>query len=280
MSIFFTVIIVCLAVTVLLYFWLIMPRIVARPDMSAFKNQYFAHRGLYDREKSVPENSLKAFRRAVNRGYGIELDVQLSKDGIPVVFHDFTLDRVCGVKGRVAEFTCEELQQFSLWGTEERIPKFEDVLKLVNGKVPLIVELKIESTNVAVCPLADRLLSEYRGAYCIESFNPFGLAWYRCNRGRVPRGQLSDAFLKEEYRNVRGLDRFLYFILQNLLTNFLSRPDFIAYHHPYAGKFSFKLCRKLFRAVTAAWTIRSEEELSSSRKDFDIYIFECFIPEK
>lgn len=272
--------VVILAVLMLLYLLLVMPRIFARPA-KVFAQKYYAHRGLHDMTKNVPENSIAAFRRALNAGYGIELDVQLSKDRIPVVFHDFTLNRICGVDGRVADYTYEELEQFSLSGTSEKIPRFADVLAMVNGKVPLIVELKIESLDISVCPAADELLKNYKGPYCIESFNPIGLCWYRCNRGRVPRGQLADCFLKEEeYRESRGLCRVLYLVLQNLLTNFLGRPDFIAYNHKYAQKISRKLCRKLFKTPAAAWTVRSREELKAAEEEFDVFIFEGFIPEK
>ena len=139
---------------------------------------------------------MKAFEKAVEGGYGIELDVQLSKDKVPVIFHDFTLERVCGKEGRVYDYTYEELNKFSLYGTEEKIPKLEDFLKMVDGRVPLIVELKVEWTDISVCPLADGILSGYHGAYCIESFNPLALIWYRKNRNNVMRGQLSDAFLQ------------------------------------------------------------------------------------
>lgn len=263
------------AAAVLLYLLMIMPHLSGRRRAELFESWLYAHRGLYDNGTDAPENSLKAFQRAVDAGFGIELDIQLSRDGIPVVFHDFTLKRICGAEGRVCDYTYKELQQFALCGSEERIPRLQDVLLLVRGQVPLIIELKIERTDISLCAAADRLLSRYQGSYCIESFNPLGVLWYRRHRGGVVRGQLADAFLKEgEYVGV------LYFVLQNLLLNFLTKPDFIAYNHKYPNILSRKLCRGLYSNPAAAWTVKSEEELKLVGRHFDLFIFDSFIPEQ
>lgn len=273
MSTIFIVVVWCILILIVLYFLMIMPRMVRRPDTGPFKKVLYAHRGLHDNTTEAPENSMNAFQRAVEAGYGIELDIQLSKDKIPVVFHDFTLKRVCGAEGKVCDYTYEELQRFRLCGSEERIPKFEDVLRMVNGRVPLIVELKIELLDTALCPLADKLLRGYKGLYCIESFNPLGVLWYRRNRRDVVRGQLSDAFLKE--KEFQGL---LYFVLQNLLLNFLTKPDFVAYNCRYPHMVSRVICRRLYGCMAAAWTVKSAEELDKIRGQFDIFIFDSFVP--
>lgn len=258
---------------VLLYFLMIMPRVVGKPNMKEFQKWLYAHRGLHDNQTDAPENSMKAFEKAVDAGFGIEMDIQLTKDNVPVVFHDFTLNRICGVDGKVRNFTFEELQQFPLCRSKERIPRLEDVLKMVNGRVPLIVEFKMETANMSLCLLADRLLKKYKGMYCMESFNPLALLWYHTHRNNVVRGQLSDAFLKEgEYTGV------LYFIMQNLLLNFLGRPDFVAYNCKYPNMLSRKICRRLYGNKAAAWTIKSEEQLRRARKNFDFFIFDSFVP--
>ena len=258
-----------------LYFLMIMPRMTGKPDTAPFKEWLYAHRGLHDNASDAPENSMRAFAKAVDAGFGIELDIQMSKDGVPVVFHDFTLKRICGAEGKVIDYTFEELQQFSLCGTDQRIPRFEDVLKLVDGRVPLIVEFKIELTDLSICPAADQLLSNYKGMYCMESFNPLGVFWYRRHRKSIVRGQLSDAFLKEgEYTGA------LYFLLQNLLFNWLGKPDFVAYNHKYPNILSRKLCRGLYHNTAAAWTIKSQEQLEAAKEHFDIFIFDSFIPER
>ncbi|MBE5882847.1 MAG: glycerophosphodiester phosphodiesterase [Lachnospiraceae bacterium] len=274
MTIFYIFPIAVIAV-ILLYLWAIMPRVVRRPDTIPFQEWLYAHRGLHDNTTDAPENSIRAFEKAVNAGYGIELDVQLSKDKIPVVFHDATLTRICGVEGNVSDYTYEELQGFSLCGTDEIIPRFADVLKLVDGRVPLIIEFKTESTDISVCPVADAILRGYRGRYCIESFNPLAVSWYRKHHNDIVRGQLADYFWKQE----NPQKNLLYFSLQYLLLNFLSRPDFIAYNHQHPHVLSRTLCRVLFRSLSVAWTIRSQRELELAKEHFEVFIFDSFIPE-
>ena len=269
------VVLIVILVLIVLYFLAIKPRLSRQKQWAPFKGVYYAHRGLHDNESEAPENSLPAFKKAVKAGYGIELNVQLTKDRVPVVFHDFTLERACGKPGKVYEYTYEELQQFPLFQSNERIPKFEEVLKVVDGKVPLIVEIKLEWMDLTVCAFVDKLLKEYKGMYCIESFNPLVLTWYRRYHNDVLRGQLSDAFLKEgEYRGV------LYWILQNLLLNWMTKPDFVAYNHKYADNLSRRLCRKLYKNMAAAWTIKSQQELEAAKEEFDVFIFDSFIPKK
>lgn len=269
------VIIVCLVfvVLVLLYLLAIMPRMGGRPDYSPLMGYYYAHRGLHDNSGQAPENSMAAFQKALEAGYGMELDVQLSKDRIPVVFHDETLDRVCGVKGRVRDYTFEELQEFPLLNSQERIPRLADFLQLVDGRVPLIIEIKIHERAATVCSLADELIREYQGAYCIESFHPLALRWYKKHRPGVIRGQLSSNFKEPGKREPLSM-----FLVHHLLLNFLGKPDFIAYDHHHKENPSRRLCQHLYRALCVAWTIRSQKELEGSRDAFSLFIFEGFLP--
>ncbi len=267
------VVLIIAAVLVLLYFLAIMPRLTGRAKRKDFLGVYYAHRGLHDNASDAPENSMAAFKKAVKKGYGVELDVQLTKDKVPVVFHDFTLERICRREGKVSDYTWQELKEFKLCDSQERIPLFADVLKTVDGKVPLIVELKVEWMDISVCPIADRLLRQYQGLYCIESFNPLALSWYRRYHNDVVRGQLADGFLKSgEFKGI------LYFFLQNLLLNWITKPDFIAYNHKYADIAARRICRKLYRSMAVAWTIKSQEELEKAKGQFDIFIFDSFIP--
>lgn len=269
------VLIIILVILILIYLWMIMPRMTERPDRALLEEYYYAHRGLHDNKSDAPENSMAAFRKAVDAGYGIELDVQLTKDRIPVVFHDETLKRVCGVEGNVRDYTYEELQQFHLCNSQERIPLFSDFLKMVNGRVPLIIEIKIHEDAGTVCSIADELIKVYKGPYCIESFNSVAVAWYRKHRPEVIRGQLSTNFNQPGKREAWYL-----FLVHYLLCNFAGRPDFIAYDHRHKNNISRLLCRYLFGALSVAWTIKSQEELNACRKDFDLFIFEGFIPKK
>ena len=146
-----------------------------RPDATPFLGKEYAHRGLHT--KTIPENSLRAFEGAVERGLGIELDIQLSADNEVVVFHDFTLNRVAGVDKKVKDLTAEELANLSLCGQGDGVPTLKQVLELVDGKVPLIIELKIPGFDLSVCPKAFELLDCYTGPYCVESFHPMALNW-------------------------------------------------------------------------------------------------------
>lgn len=256
-----------------LYLFMIMPRIWGRPKRAPHMGVYYAHRGLFDNGKGIPENSMKAFKRAVEEGYGIELDVQLTKDGIPVIFHDFTLERMCGVSGKIENMTYAQLKKLSLLHTDEKIPKLKDFLDMVDGQVPLIIELKIESVNLALCPAVQSLLEYYKGVYCIESFNPLALLWYRRKHREVMRGQLSTNFRHDgNYKNVT------YFLLTHLLTNFATRPDFIAYNCHFKTEPGRRICRSLYKNLAVAWTVRNQKQLESLKKDFDLFIFESFIP--
>lgn len=268
------IIIVLFIVLAGLYLLAVMPRMRDKPDARPFRGRLYAHRGLHDNKSEAPENSLKAFQKAVDAGYGIEMDIQLTKDKVPVVFHDFTLKRICGAEGKVCDYTYEELQQFTLCDSQERIPKFSQVLALVDGRVPLIVEFKIPFMDLSLCPIADRLLRDYQGIYCMESFHPLCVYWFRRHHREIMRGQLATAFLKEgEYGGP------LYFVLQNLLLNFLTKPDFVAYEYKYPNMLSRKICRGLYGNLAAAWTIRSQEQLEAAEANFDFFIFDSFLPE-
>lgn len=272
MSYLWIVLIVVLAVFVLFLFS-VKPRNQAIHDWKPFEEKLYAHRGLHNKKDGIPENSMAAFKRAVDAGYGMELDVQLSKDRIPVVFHDFTLERMTGQPGKVCDYTLEELKKFRLDGTDEQIPTFEEFLALVNGKEPFILEYKIEWMDFSVCPIVDAMLQNYQGRYIIESFNPLALSWYRKNRNDMIRGQLAEKFSRKD-----GYKGALYFFLKHLMLNWMTRPDFIAYNHEHSSDLGFRTATKFFKGKAAAWTIRSQAELDKAKEDFDIFIFEQFIP--
>lgn len=253
-----------------------MPKIINRHNLKRWSGKYFAHRGLHQDPDTIPENSIAAFRLAIKNNYGIEMDVQLTKDNIPVVFHDYTLKRVCGVNKKVRDLTFKELSELRLHGSNEKIPTFESVLNLVQGSVPLIIEFKVELHDISVCVITAPMLKRYNGLYCIESFNPLVLLWYRRHNPKIMRGQLASNLIKD--KEVGNLS--LYFVLQNLLLNFITKPDFIAYNHAHRNMLSFVLCRKLYRIPTFAWTIKSQAHLEDSKNRFDFFIFDQFIPKE
>jgi len=276
-----TYILITLLTICLLYLYLIMPALRRKAGFNEINTVYFAHRGLHDNNSSegghpsAPENSLKSFELAVDAGYGIELDIQLTKDNQVIVFHDETLERMCGKPGAVLDYTYDELLEFTLLGSNEKIPLLTETLKLVAGRVPLIIEYKIVKHNLTVCTLGDEILRGYQGPYVIESFHPFALRWYKKNNPAVIRGQLATRFIvHKEYRSPQ------YWLLQNLLLNFITKPDFIAFEYKYTGMWSRFLCRHLYRNPAITWTITNPTDLKKVRRKFDWFIFEGFVVSK
>ena len=252
------------------YISLILPRLIEPADMSELLVDY-AHRGLHG--EGLPENSLGAFERAAEYRYGIELDVQLSRDGVPVVFHDDDLSRVCGVEGLLRDRDLAELRELRLSGNENyTIPTLSEVLELVDGRVPLLIELKTGSKGLwqAVCPLLD----EYRGSFCIESFDPRLLAEVAKSRPRYARGQLVGRSVKEKHTK----SFFINFLLASLISHVISRPDFVACAVRMRRSFSVLLCRKLFKVPVFGWTVRDSETYRLCEKNKMKAIFENFLP--
>ncbi len=266
--------IIFIIVILTLYLLAIMPKLHRNPDSKNLDGWLYAHRGLHNNKTEAPENSLRAFELAVANGYGIELDVQLTKDLVPVVLHDYHLKRACHVDLEVSKLTYEELKEYHLFKSQERIPTFMEVLAAVDGKVPLIIELKIPWKAEILCEIVSTILQDYKGIYCIESFNPFGLIWYKKHYPKVVRGQLATDFNREKMDG----SKFQYFILKHLLLNFKTKPDFIAYHHVYKKGLSFTLCKKLFRTKAVAWTIQTQEDYENCSKYYELFIFDNFIP--
>lgn len=243
-------------------------------SMALLRTRY-AHRGLHDQPR-IPENSMWAFRRALEQGYGAELDVHLLKDGTLAVMHDSSLLRTAGADVMIESLTREELSQYRLTGTDEHIPLFDEVLALFEGKQPLIIELKCANGNhFALAKAVCERLDSYRGQFCIESFDPFAIKDVKTLRPAFLRGQLSMDFEKDQ----AGLPRYQRFLLTNLLLNFLTKPDFIAYKFSDRHNLSRRLCCRIWRAQPVFWTLRSKQELSLCESGGGIPIFEKFDPE-
>lgn len=259
-------------ILIAIYLFLVAPRMFNKPDRTPLYNWHYAHRGLFDNESDAPENSLPAFEKAVKAGYGIEFDVQLSKDGKLVIFHDATLTRMCGVEGNVWDYTLEELKTFKLANSEATIPTFEEALQLVNGQVPLVIEYKLDRVQTEVCKKANEVLKDYQGAYCIESFHPLALMWYRKNRPDVIRGQLS----QEHFRYEKYKGNVAMWIVSFLLTNVAARPDFVAYNHRHTNNISRRLFR-LLGGLSVAYTIKSKGRYEEVKNDYDLFIFDSFL---
>ncbi|MCI8916009.1 MAG: glycerophosphodiester phosphodiesterase [Oscillospiraceae bacterium] len=248
-----------------------------QPGWEALEGVRYAHRGLHDPDRGVPENSMAAFRRAVWHGFGAELDVHLMADGELAVVHDSSLKRVCGVDVCVEDLTAGQLKNYPLMGTEETIPLFREVLELFEGKTPLVIELKAERGNAAL--LTDRVMAAlkgWNGTYCVESFHPAVLLRLRERYPHVLRGQLSQNFLKDS--EVGNLSLPARFVLTNLLTTALTKPDFIAYHWKDRGNPSLRLMRRLYGVHEVGWTVRDRETMERLSGEGVTSIFEGFEP--
>lgn len=253
----------------LLYLYLLAPGMGAsrKRKRRPFVGRIYAHRGVFD-NVGVPENSIAAFRGAVARKTGIELDLRLSADGVPVVFHDDTLSRMCRDPRRPEELCAVQLKELRLLGTKETIPTLGEVLSLVDGRVPLIVELKGESRNTALCDAVIPMLENSGVLYCVESFNPFLIARCRKIAPHVVRGILTTR-MKRDGVQLGGTG----WVLSWMLTNVLARPDFVAARHPYGRFFPVRMCRKM-GAATFAWTIATRAQYDRAAPYFDAFICE------
>lgn len=254
----------------LIYLFMIMPRMTKRSRMKPFLGTHWAHRGLHCIEKGIPENSMKAFKMAVKEGFGIELDVHLTKDKRLVVFHDDTLERICQKKGKVEEIPYAELEKCYLSGTSEKIPLFSEVLRYVNGRVPLLIEVKLPGRDTAICAKLAEELGEYKGAFLVQSFNCLVLGWMRRHHADILRGQLSSNLVKSD----KAPHYLLRFFVKYLLSDCYSRPDFISYKLQDSRNVSLWLLQHLFLVPVAVWTIHTGQEMEQAMQQFDMYIFE------
>ncbi len=252
------------------FLFLIAPRLFRR-DMRAFLGRPYAHRGLWD--PTHPENSLSAFQQAVKAGFGIELDVQATKDGVLIVFHDETLKRVFGRPEALRDLTYPQLQSLCFPDSQESIPRFQDVLSSVDGQVPMIIEIKTGKRIFSLCRDVADMLSAYTGPYLIESFDPRVLLWYRLHHPSVLRGQLSYGLCRgTPYR--RCLSNRLF---TSLIGNVLARPDFLAYDIRTERSLPLRL-QRLFRPWLVAWTVTDPAQLADTRIPWNMYIFEGYRP--
>ena len=252
------------------YLSAICPNLSHKKEMEPFFNTEFAHRGLFSDNKNIPENSMKAFQEAVKQHVGIELDVHLTSDGKAVVFHDDTLTRMCRRDEVIEKMSYNDLQNCYLNHTSEKIPLLSEVLSYVDGRVPLLIELKLPSASTKLCQEVAKLLASYHGSYLIQSFNTIGLFWFRRHTPHILRGQLSSNLTKTR-KNEPWIACFL---VRFLLLNWIGKPDFISYKFKDRSNSSLRILKSLFQTPIAVWTLRTPEEFTKGKKQFAITIFE------
>ncbi len=238
-------------------------------------NKGYAHRGLWN--EKLPENSMSAFRAAKESGFGIETDVQLTKDKIPVLFHDDTLTRMCGADKKVSELTYDELMEYRLADSDEKIPTLTEFLELIDGTVPLLIELKGVTLTTELCDVIAPILDGYTGEFVVESFNPFLLKRMKELRPKITRGQLVTSLNKRKMKEQSAIKNY---VLSAMLTNFLSRPNFIAYDMNYPKTLAIFVTTKLFGAPKCVWTVEKNDDYVKYLSEKKYPIFDRFTPEK
>ena len=243
------------------------------PGLDALKGWYYAHRGLHNAER--PENSMAAFRAALEQGYGIELDIHLIRDGNLAVMHDTSLKRTAGADVNITELTTEELKNYRLNDTDETIPTFRQVLELFAGKAPLIIELKADGGNQeALVDAAVRAMDSYEGPYCMESFDPRCIHILKKKYPHIIRGQLTEDY----FLTGNTLPPVLKWALKNQVLNIATLPDFVAYNNRDRKTFSNTLVRRFWGVQGVTWTLRTKEDFDAAVADGWIPIFENFEP--
>ncbi len=264
---------IVLAVLFALYLFLICPTFRKHPDREIMRGLKVAHRGLHSIFEDTPENSMPAFEKAIEHGFAIETDIHITRDGEVVVFHDDKLIRMCGVEGKIEDKTLAELRELRLGGTDHKIPTLRELLELVDGKVPLLIEFKTKSPKTCkpLCRAANEILKDYKGKYFMQSFYPPAVMWYRRHRKDILRGQLSTAEFDEKGIHMTALSL--------MILNCLSRPDFVSYEYKFPKHLSLVICKAL-GAHIAGWTYTEQKQINETKDTFSTNIFEKFIPEK
>lgn len=267
------ILIILLLILFAAWLWLIAPQMGHKPSFTAFTGFDYAHRGLHDIDGGIPENSLAALRLAEERGYGMEFDLQLTKDKQVVIHHDPTLKRSCGEDVTIAETDYGQLEKYRLFGTGERVPLFSQLLSELKGRTPLIIELKGYNDPAELCQLTMKELEGYKGPYCVESFDPRIVAWFRENRPDVVRGQLMCRFKKGD----EDMSAPAAFCATHMLTNFHTRPNFEAYDIATRDIPSMALGR-LLGMQEVSWTVRTEDDYIKAKSLGSLIIFEHIRP--
>lgn len=226
-----------------------------------------AHKGLHDVNEGIPENTIVAFEKAIQQNYPIELDVHLTKDKKVVVIHDDNLLEMTGVDKKIKDLTYDEISMYEIKNSDQKVPLLEDVLRVVKGKVLLVIELKTYYNIGLLERELVKVLEGYDGEIAVQSFNPFCLAWFKKNKPEYIRGLLSSDFRFHRYSFVKRV------ILKGLWLARVGKPDFVAYD---INALNDRIISKIKRmnAKVIGWTIDDAEKLKKAETLCEGYIFE------
>jgi len=227
-------------------------------------NKVIAHRGLHTEE--YPENTLGAFSNAISHGYPIELDVWLSKDGIPVVIHDKNVTRLCQINRNITDMSLEEIRQLTVMG-KGNVPTLQEALQLINGSVPVIVEIKAYFPSKVEKQMIANILNQYNGSCAVQSFSPFPLGWMKRHYPDIPRGQL--------YADWGVFSQKWIFCLRDNLFNLLSVPNYIGYDRNVLSRGSLNQARQNDIPIVGwLYKINDNNEIDDNELNVNGYIAE------
>lgn len=242
-------------------------------DLTWIKEKYIAHRGFHSLDKSIPENTLIAFKKAIDYRYGIELDVNVTKDGQVVAFHDINLNRMCKVDAYLYDVNYDQIKDINILNTNEKIPLLTDVLELVEGKVPLLIELKPRGDKRLLCESFIKAMTSYKGPYAIHSFSPWIVHWFKKNHPHIIRGQITEFF-----KNDDKMSPFSKYLMKSMFFNRFTKPDFVNYGiKDLPNKYATKAYEKGLCIIS--YCARNNLEFNMVKKHYDNAVFEFFRPE-
>ena len=244
-------------------------------DISWLKKIPIAHRGLHSSEESIPENSIKAFVNAAEKGFAIELDIYVTRNGDVVVFHDESLERMCRYDKSIFSYDVNLHKYYKLLDTDQEIPTLDDVLKVVNSRVPVIIHVREQrvKTRTEICDALYKVLNPFRKQIvAIQSFDPCLLGVFAKKLPNVIRGQLSSNFENEK------LNRLTRYLLSNYKLNWYSKPHYLAHNLSDSKIQNFLQKQRKKGMPVLCWTITSPQEHKKALENFDNIIFENYIP--
>ncbi len=243
-------------------------------DLSWLKHELIAHRGLHTKDKVVPENSMLAFRNALDHDYAIECDVNILGDETVVIFHDFDLKRMCDDDRILEHLSYDDIKDLKLFNTDQHIPKLQELLDLVQGKKPLLIELKPHGSVDHLVYHTMEIMKNYEGPYALFSFHPMAVSALKKYYPHVIRGQISEYFINNQFMN--KLSKFL---MKRMVFNRFTKPDFISYGiKDLPNKYLDKAKKKGITVISYA--AQSQEDFDLVKSHYDNVVFEYFHPKK
>ncbi|MBU1145629.1 MAG: glycerophosphodiester phosphodiesterase [Firmicutes bacterium] len=241
-------------------------------DLEWIKTTLIAHRGLHTLDQIIPENTLIAFEKAMEKGYGIEFDVNVLKDGTIVCFHDKDLNRLCGVNEYLKNVTFEEIKDLTILKSAQKIPTLKTVLDFIDAKVPLLIELKPYGNFETLCSNFVDTMKDYKGVWAMHSFHPSILMWFKKHHPEIVRGQITEYFTDD--LTIKKTTKFL---MKRMALNFLTKPDFINYGmKDMPNRFIDRQMKK--GRVVIGYASTTQEQFDWMKAHYHNSVFEYFEP--